>query len=508
MSDAVAYAEELFGLNEVEIDADLLAERFDPTPHPYAEDPVGWINSEEFIWSKQEEVARSVAENRYTAVPSAHDTGKSFNASRLAAWWIDSHKPGEAFCVTTAPTWNQVHAILWRELRQAKSKRGLAGRTTLDARWYIGGKRIGDEDEQLVAYGRKPADTDQAAFQGIHARYVLVIIDEASGVPKLLFDAVDSLATNINARVLAIGNPDDPASEFANVCKPGSGWNVIQISAFDTPAYTGEQVPEYLPDLLVSKEWVEERKERWGEASPTYQSKVLGLFPEIGEDTLIGPRYIRAAQDDIDLSGRVLQDKGQFGWDVARFGSNKTVGYRNRGGLIRLIFESAKTATTETAGQVSKYATKHQGGVPSVIDADGIGGGVVDILNENRVRGIVPFHGGAKPNDPTRFVNRRAEVYWLFKEAIEQGEIDLSREDDQLASQLGSIKWKLDSKGRVRLETKEEMAKRGLPSPDHADAAVLSWMPGARWMPDIDKTRAGRKQDPTTITGDLLDKEM
>jgi hypothetical protein len=118
----------------------------------------------------------------------------------------------------------------------AHRKAGLPGRTTLDAKWYIG--------NELVAYGRKPADYDPAAFQGIHARYVLVIIDEAGGVPTSIFDAVDALATNVDARVVAVGNPDDPASHFAVICKPGSGWHVETISAFDTPAYTGEKVPE------------------------------------------------------------------------------------------------------------------------------------------------------------------------------------------------------------------------------------------------------------------------
>ena len=74
----------------------------------------------------------------------------------------------------------------------------MPGRITLDAKWYIG--------QELVGYGRKPADYDQPAFQGIHARYVLVIIDEAGGVPKSIFDAVDVLATNIDARVVAVGN--------------------------------------------------------------------------------------------------------------------------------------------------------------------------------------------------------------------------------------------------------------------------------------------------------------
>jgi hypothetical protein len=174
--------------------------------------------------------------------------------SRLALWWIDVHPPGEAFVVTTAPTTAQVEAILWRYIGAAHRKAELPGRVTLDAKWYIG--------QELVGYGRKPADYDQAAFQGIHALHPFVLVDEACGVPKSSFDAVDSLATNANARVLASGNPDDPASHFAQVCKPSSGWHVITVSAFDTPAYTGEKVPEDLLPLLVSPEWVEERKLR------------------------------------------------------------------------------------------------------------------------------------------------------------------------------------------------------------------------------------------------------
>lgn len=130
---------------------------------------------------------------------SCHGSGKSFRAARIAAWWLSTHAPGEAFVVTTAPTYKQVHAVLWREIGRAHRLADLPGRITLEDEWYIG--------QELVGFGRKPADYDPSAFQGIHARYVLVIIDEAGGVPKAIFDAVDSLATNIHARVLAIGNP-------------------------------------------------------------------------------------------------------------------------------------------------------------------------------------------------------------------------------------------------------------------------------------------------------------
>jgi len=262
------------------------ADLLDP-PDPYVSDPVGWVRDRigEFLWSKQREIADSIVRNRYTAVKSSHDTGKSHGASRIVSWWLDTRD--DPFATTTAPTTKQVHAILWRYIGQAHRKGSFAGRITLDDEWYMGAA-----GKELVAFGRKPADTDQAAFQGIHALNPLIVIDEACGVPKSIFDAVDSLATNTNARVLAIGNPDDPSSHFAQICKPGSGWHVIMVSAFDTPAYTGEEVPEELLPLIVSPEWVEERKVRWGVTSPIYQSKVLGEFPDLSDDTLILPKWI------------------------------------------------------------------------------------------------------------------------------------------------------------------------------------------------------------------------
>jgi hypothetical protein len=161
----------------------------------------------------------------------------------------------DPFATTTAPTTKQVHAILWRFIGQAHRKGKLHGRITLDDEWYMG-----PGGKELVAFGRKPTDHDQSAFQGIHALYPLIVVDEACGVPKSIFDAVDALATNSNGRVLAIGNPDDPSSHFAQICKPGSGWYVIKVSAFDTPAYTGDEVPAELLPLLVDPVWVEERK--------------------------------------------------------------------------------------------------------------------------------------------------------------------------------------------------------------------------------------------------------
>lgn len=310
-------------------------------------DPTGWIEKHgENVWSQQRKILESVRDHRYTAVHSAHDLGKSFIASRIIAWWISTHPIGEAFVVSTAPTAAQVSAIMWREVGKFHSKAQLDGRvlTAGYPQWKVG--------NELIGYGRKPADYEQSAFQGIHARYVLVVIDEACGVNANLFNAVDALATNEFARVVAIGNPDDPGSHFAKVCSPDQGWNVIHLDALRSPnftkaevighrsagfgyanpryplvralmeaegiPYSQEHIPEYMRPMLVHPNWVEERLMRWcgikpqaarlmdfdalkahvqsrAAGSALFTSKVRGLFPTSASEGIVPLGWVQLA---------------------------------------------------------------------------------------------------------------------------------------------------------------------------------------------------------------------
>lgn len=475
---------------------DKVLDKLWPQPNPYLVDPTGWIRKQLGIelWSKQREVAEAVRDHQHVCVQSCHSSGKSLEAAALVCWWLAVHPVGEAFAVTTAPTQPQVNAILWRYIRRLHRKAGLPGRTTLDAHWYMGA-------DEMVAYGRKPADyvdTAEAmqAFQGIHARYVLVILDEACGIPKWLYDATDSLATNTHARVLAIGNPDDPASHFNEVCKPGSGWFNMRISAFDTPNFTGEEVSETVKEELVSPEWVEARKRRWGESSPLYQSKVLGLFPDVSEDTLIPPLWIRQAQER-DLSARAVKKKGRFGVDVASTGSDLSAVYRDRGGMVRHEWSGNEPDTMKFAGRVKNVMLAD---TPAVCDVIGVGQGLYNRLREQGLP-AVPFNASERSSDPERFKNMRAEAYWSLREDFEEGRIDLDPDDDDVAAQLGSIKWWTDSSGRIVIEPKKEQRRRLGVSPDFADAVMMCRVGkgAARY------TRTTNTED---LTADLLTREM
>jgi hypothetical protein len=496
-------------------DADVLtrlAERLKPTPSPYRRRPISWVREKtrEHVTRDMSKVMLSVRDNRYTAVQSCHDVGKSWGSARIASWWLDIHPVGEAIVVTTAPTASQVGSILWHEINNTHDLADMLGYITGDNKWKVDRGKTSKAVE--IAVGRKPADYEPAAFQGYHRRYVLVIIDEACGVPKLLYDAIDSIVTNRMSRVLAIGNPDDPSSHFATICKPGSGWNLIQINALKTPGFRADRVQDYprvrelmrkqgikpttevvpaaLYDLLVDPEWVDERIARWGIDSPLFQSKVLGIFPRVSIDTLIHPHWVTLAQAREIVDPEAYNTMGRIGCDVARYGVDHTIILLRRAGHARVVHDIPYGPTTETAGLIQQTGNSLGVAPPTaMVDDDGVGGGVVDILAEDGYPHVAIHNGGAAKyqllsNGKPRFYNKRAELYWNLREALagpsgtgEDGWLDLDPADDELAAQLCNIKYKINRHGQIEVEGKDSMKARGLPSPDRADALAYAVAP-------------------------------
>jgi hypothetical protein len=454
-------------------------------------DPVRWAREGLNLapWSVQREVMRKVAETgpdapRRIGVPSGHGVGKTALAAWVAAWWIgEASYPGARFLVTSAPSDPQVKGLLWKEINRAHYRASLPGKitgltsTSGPVTWHIG--------DELVGWGRKPqdlADPVQAmqAFQGIHApEGVLVILDEATGVPDWLWKAALSLMTNESSRILAIGNPDDPSSTFAEYTAPGSGWWVRHISVFDSPLFTGEPVSEVARASLVGPAWVRDAEQDYGGTdNPLYQSKVLGLWPDVSNELVISPRLVRRAWEN-ELPGRV---RGTYGLDVARSPRGDwSALYRVRGGVARFVdawrglpITANDDEEDSTVSRTYRHVSQTPA-VPVVVDVDGLGAGAYDGLKAKRDPSVpvVPFSAAGPARRPDRFDSRRSELWWDFREAMARGEVDLDPEDEQLAAQLQTPKWRLDGRGRRHVETKAELAKRGKKSPDRADAVIM-----------------------------------
>lgn len=449
----------------------------------YLQEPDAWVEEAlgEFLWSLQKKIARSIVAHRRTAVPSCHESGKSFLAARIAAWWLTNHPPGDAMVVTSAPTGKQVRAILWREIGRAHAKGKLPGRTN-QTEWHM---TMPAGNEELVGFGQKPDDMDPAAFQGIHAKFVLVIFDEACGMPELLWEAADTLIANDNSRILAIGNPDDPDTEFHKICMPGSGWNVIPIDAFKTPNFTGENVPSYIRPLLIGRMWVEEKRRKWGETNPLWLAKVRGQFPILTTDGLIPMRWIRTAQ--IKEYQPIPGDENVIGTDVGG-GGDKNISCHRHGERFRIIRRDQEPDTMVSLGNLIADMETY-GAERAQVDYIGIGKGMVDRAKEQRLP-IVGVNVSMMSNEEAQrqekkkgkrddaststYANLRAEGYWRLRERFQDGRADIDPDDDDLAAQLVALKYKRNSRGQIVIVSKDELKRELHRSPDEADACMLS----------------------------------
>jgi hypothetical protein len=446
-------------------------------------EPAGWVRERlgEHVWSKQDEIMSALTSQRRVAVRSCHGVGKSHIASRAVAWWLDTSPTGEAFVVTTAPTFAQVRAILWRYIGQAHRKGNLAGRVT-QTEWKL--------DNELVAFGRKPADHDEGAFQGIHAKRVLVVLDEACGIPEDLWIAADALTTNTECRILAIGNPDNPSSYFAKVCQPNSLWHTIGISAFDSPNLTGEEVPQALSDLLISKSWVEEKEQEWGTDNPIYSSKILGEFPLDNPWSVVRAGDVAACRNGSDTpwSADELLPV-ELGVDVGG-GGDETVIRERRGRLVCREWRE-RTDRPDAIAPLILKAIRDTGATAVKIDSIGVGFGCVGELQNMRNRGlhsahIVPVNVAEASRWPAKYKNVRAEMWWEVGRLLsERREWDLTsnrnhkypgcENADATIAQLLDPKWEVTPTGQILIEKKDEIRKRLGRSPDNADALLMAF---------------------------------
>lgn len=439
----------------------------------YRTDPLLWAREvcHVELWSLQRAIFQLVMANRRVAVPSCHGAGKTFTAAVLAAWWLSVHEPGTAFVVSTAPTFAQVRAVLWREITRLHRAADLPG--------YVNQTEWHSDEGELIGFGRKPADTDEHAFQGIHAPRVLVLIDEAGGVPEQLWTAAEAVAVGEDDRIVAFGNPDDPASHFARVTEMPALWAVQRISAFDTPNLTGETMPAGVPPGMVTRRWVEDRRVEWTEDSPLWQSKVLGHFPDVDEFGTIRPGDLAACRLGVEVEPVNLVE---LGVDVG--GGTDRTSIRARHGMRAGRKWEARTPEPQDVVDLIVAAVLETPGVQAVkLDSTGIGWGVVSDLRKTLAqRGlgsvrVVGVNFAERASDPTVYANRRAELWWTGRLLSQRRQWDLRALDDDTAGQLLAPRWSKDTKDRILIEKKDDVIARLGRSPDDADALLLAFAP-------------------------------
>ncbi len=411
------------------------------------------------LWEKQKEVLSALTLHRRVAVKAGNGLGKGFCAAVAVLWFIHHHDP--AIALTTAPTFRQVRHVLWRQIRRLyRPASGKLGGAMLDTRWELYDDRY--------AMGLSASTADQ--FQGFHGDNLLIVVDEAEGVSEEIYEAIEAVMTSPEPRLLLIGNPTTVSGGFRRAFyEERSLYFTITISALESPNFQEQANP--WPGL-TTREWVDEHKETWGEDSPIYQSRVMGEFPEQEENTLIRLTHLEAAasRDPVTVEG---DDEVVLAVDVARFGSDRSVILRRRGFQVEEIRVFRNMDTVELAGWVVA-AIKEVKPARTYVDEVGVGAGLVDQLKKEgyQVHGVNVARAARQKRV---FGNLRAEGFWRLRELLARGLISIPY-DNQLISELSSLRFRYDENGRVFIESKDQMRSRGLPSPDKADALMLAFL--------------------------------
>ena len=393
---------------------------------------------------------------RKMSVRSGHGTGKSTTSSWAMLWYVLLRFPNKV--VVTAPTSGQLFDALFAELKRWINELP----PQLQVLLTVKSDRVeltAAPAEAFISARTSRAETPEA-LAGVHSQNVLLVVDEASGVPEKVFEAAAGSMSGHSATTILLSNPTRSSGTFfESQTRLASTWWTRRWSCVESP--------------LVSEEFVDEMRARYGEDSNAFRIRVLGEFPMADDDTII-PFHLAdsAIKRDIEIPE---DTKPIWGLDVARFGADKTALCKRYGNVVTEITSWQGLDLMQTVGRVM---AEYEGLSPSMrpseifVDSIGVGGGVVDRLRElgAPVRGI---NVGEAPAMGNTYMNLRAELWFKTKGWLEDRSCKLPN-DDQLLAELTSIRYAFTPGGKMKAESKDDMRKRGLKSPDLADALCLT----------------------------------
>lgn len=436
-------------------------------------------------WAKQREIDWAVMHHRYVTVRSCNGAGKTWTTGRVGMRFLYSFQP--SIVIATAPTFTQIEDAMFGEIATAhqQSKIPLGGTLNktelrIGPKWYLKGRSTNQ-------------DTN---FQGYHEENILFIVDEAPGVKESIFNAIDGNLTSANAHLLLIGNPTSITGRFFQSFKLPFFYK-IHISAFDTPNFTlngiknmrdlvdimsdpqrAKDVVVYRPEL-ITVQWAYEKYLQWGEDSPMFQARVLGNFPEQGDKSIFPINWLDAActaeREQFVLASLGVNPLRYYGVDPARYGTDASGIIGRLGNYVYMIEEHHKLDTTELGVLAAEYHETKPGRF--TIDVDGLGSGVFDTMKH---AGLTPgelifeSHSSGSAIDSVQFENLRAEMFWNLRGAFEKGEIYIP-DHEELKYQLSSIEYFVNSRGRIQVQSKDEIKEKIGRSPDLADALALAY---------------------------------
>ena len=418
------------------------------------------------------------------SVRSGHNTGKSTSAAWLIYWFLETHDFAKIPC--TAPSAHQLGDVLWGELSkwrryadELSARRGDHPRLWLSRLFKLTTESLYDPGaREWAALARTARPENPDALQGFHAEHLLFVIDEASGVPETIFEVAEGAIAGHHNRLLMLGNPTKTSGTFyQSHHKDRGAYTTIHLRSAESTIPTAD--PDYRPRLV----------RKWGEDSNVVRVRADGEFPKQEDDILISLELTEPCTTRERVAGVGLR---KLGVDVARFGADRTALILRHGRVVDHIAVYARQDTMVTVGRVVAVLDAWQ--VDEIdVDVIGLGAGVYDRLVELKAQGKITARVVAVnvSNDPP-VQPRKGEprprlmrdYLWLEMVRWLREDEPVFRADDReacedLAGELASVRYRLDSDGCIVVEDKDGMKKRLGHSPDLADALGCTFAPEA-----------------------------
>jgi hypothetical protein len=403
-------------------------------------------------WQKRFLKALGRGERRIS-VRAGHGVGKSAACSWGLIWHLFTRFPQKS--VLTAPTQSQLFDALFSEVKKWVNELPRFMRDQVEV--FSDRIELKASPENSFMSARTSSSERPEALAGIHSEHVLLVVDEASAVPEAVFEAASGSMSGFTATTILISNPTRNTGLFFKTHHQLSDqWFRLHVSCLDS--------------RLVSPDFVEQIKSTYGETSSAYFVRVLGEFAPREDDVLIPAELVDAA-----MSRDVVLDTGEplfYGLDVARFGDDRTVLVKRQGNVVIEYRSWSGADLMHTVGRVMSEAANDKP-AEIMVDAIGLGAGVADRLREQglNIRDVNVAEVSALNPIASKL---RDEIWLTLKDWLSKRACRLPR-SEELRGELVGPTYTFLSNGKIKVEAKVDMKRRGLRSPDIADALCLTF---------------------------------
>ena len=429
-----------------------LMKRYHRDPVKFAREVIGMEPDD---WQCELLEAIANPEIRRVSCKSGHGVGKSSAVAMAAIWHVLMRVPSKT--VVTAPTSAQLFDACFAEMKNIAKRL----KPPFDDLLEIKSDRIElkSSPESTFISCRTSRQEQPEALAGVHSPSTLLLADESSGIPESVFEAASGSMSGIHATTVLTGNPTRNTGFFYDTHnRLKENWYTMSVSCIDSKR--------------VSDDFVNDMKNRYGEDSPAYHVRVLGNFPPSESDTVIPVALIdHAMKNDVKIHEDTVSI---WALDVARQGNDSSVLCKRQGPVIHPLTVWNNLDLMQLSGAVkAEYdaVSASKKPVEIIVDSVGLGAGVLDRLRELGLpaRGL---NVSERSMQKETYINLRAELWFKCKAWLEGMDVKIPH-DDRLWAELAAPRYHFTSSGKIQVESKEAMKKRGINSPDRADAVCL-----------------------------------